>query len=47
MSGIGISISVSVNGSRKVSPSPAVLNNVRSESNIDLITEGGIDIISE
>jgi len=47
MSVIGVSISVSINGSKKSSSAPSVLNNVRSESNIDLITESGVDIISE
>lgn len=47
MGGISVSISVSVNGARKGSSSPSALNNVRSESNIDLISESGMDIISE
>lgn len=47
MSIIGVSISVSINGAKKGSSSPSVLNNIKSELNMDIISESGVDLISE
>lgn len=47
INGISISISISVDGGRSYSASGPSLNNIRSESNINLIAENGIEIISQ